>query len=109
MGVFWATRSPNWRTFQFFACNSGMCRRRPHKSLDESLLASDGHLPVQIRPHTAEALEVLIDKRLRFVPANAELSGEGKCTLSIQRGEVDRLRLAPLLGRHPVEGNVEDD
>ena len=66
-------------------------------------------MPVQIGPHTTEALEVLIDKRGGFFPSDPELPGEGKRALSVQRGEVDGLRLAPLLGRHVVEGNVEDD
>ena len=81
----------------------------PHERLHKPLLASRVDLLVQVRSHTTEALEVLLDERPRLVPSDAELSGQRKRSLPIERSEVDGLGRPALVPRHLVERHAEDD
>src|SRR3954466_9520755 len=68
--------------------------------LDVSVLSSIVDHRVQIRTYPLEAFEVAFDELLRFRVRDLQLPREGVRTLSVDRGEVDRLGAATHLRGH---------
>src|SRR6266545_1068585 len=72
-------------------------------------LARRGDGAIEPGAHAREAGEVLLDEALRVILRDGELAGQGKRSLAVDRGEVDRLRAGSHFRRDLVVRHAEDD
>src|SRR5205823_4223364 len=80
----------------------------PEQRLHVPPLARLGDGPIEPGPHAGEPRKILRDELFRLLLGDAELAGEGERSLSVDRGEIDRLRPAAHLRRHLLLGHVKD-
>ena len=76
--------------------------------LDITMLPREHDRVVHVLPDAGELLEILVNDVAGFLARDAQALGQAEGRDAVSDSEVNHLRLAPHLGRHPVEGDAKD-